>query len=190
MLCMLCVTTIDRATAVGERAQQRHHAALVAGIEPRRRLVEEQQRGLGDELHRDRDASALAAGETADEQLAPGGDAEPIEHLLDLATALGAGTSRGKAQLRAVVERLRDGQPAVQDVLLGHVAEAQAQLVVVAVEVAPVVEHVSLGGRAKAGQRVEQRRLARTGRPDDGEERALLEAERDVAEQRASVRRR
>ena len=69
------------------------------------------------------------------------GDAELIEHLLDLRAALGRRRRRGGS---AAAHRSRAPgrrSAAVQDVLLGTIAEAQAQLVVVLVEVAPVVEH-------------------------------------------------
>ena len=71
------------------------------------------------------------------------GDAELIEQLRDLSARSALADVTGKAQLGGVVQRLADRQLPVQDVLLGYEAEAQAQLVVVLVEITPVVEDVA-----------------------------------------------
>ena len=68
----------------------------------------------------------------------------------------------------------------MENVLLRYVAEAHAQLVVLAVEVAAVVQDAALGRRTKAGQRVEQCGFAGTRRADDRQEAASLQAERHV----------
>jgi hypothetical protein len=80
----------DGPTAIGERSKQQHQPALVPGIEPRRGLVEKQQRRPGDEFHRHRHSSALAARETTDSQARRGADAELIEHLFNPPMAFGA----------------------------------------------------------------------------------------------------
>ena len=69
------------------------------------------------------------------------------------------------------------------DVLLGHVAEVQPELVVLGVEVSPQPANRARRGRPLAVQRAEERRLARTGRTDDGRERAGRQAQGDVVQQ-------
>ena len=55
------------------------------------------------------------------------------------------------------------------------------------VQIEVVVVHLALVGWPKAGQRVDEGRLPRATRPDDGEERALAQRERHVIEQHRVV---
>ena len=87
--------------------------------------------------------------------------AEFADHLVDPGPALGLRGVLREAQLGGVAEGPAHGQLGVQDVVLRHQADALAQLGVVAVEVAAVVEHGALVGGAQAGEGVEQRGLAR-----------------------------
>ena len=51
-----------------------------------------------------------------------------------------------------------------------------------AVEIGVVEEHLTARRRIETGEQAEQRRLAASRRPDDGDEGALRDGERDVAQ--------
>ena len=71
----------DHAAGIGELAQHRHHLAVQRGIQPRRGLVEDQQRRAGQQLHRHRSPFALAAGEPVHPGLRVRRHLEFLEHL-------------------------------------------------------------------------------------------------------------
>ncbi len=170
----------DRAAVVGEAAQQLHDVAVHARVEAGGRLVQEDQRRLGEQLQGDGDALALAAGEGADLLVLVDVELELAQHLVDAGLALGARGVGGEAQLGRVLQGPLDGQLLVQDVVLRHESDALAQLGELLVEVPVVVEDVALVGGAVAGQRLEQRRLAGTGGADHRDQRLLGNAEGDV----------
>ncbi|MGX1501804.1 UNVERIFIED_CONTAM: hypothetical protein RKD43_000429 [Streptomyces graminofaciens] len=89
----------------------------------------------------------------------------------------------GEAQLRGVGEGAADGQLGVQDVVLRHESDAPAQLGVVAVEVAPVVQDGSPLRGPQPGERVQQGGLSRAARPDHGEQALLADGEGDVVQE-------
>ena len=65
----------------------------------------------------------------------------------------------------------------MEDVVLGHVADAGAELLDRLVQVAAVVEHGALVRRREPGERLHERRLAGAARAHDGEEAVLREGE-------------
>ena len=71
----------------------------------------------------------------------------------------------------------------MQDVVLRDQADALAQLGVVAVEVAAVVEDRAVVGGAQPGERAEQGGLAGAAGADDGEQALLRDREGHVVEQ-------
>src|SRR5579885_2300693 len=73
----------DGVALVGKVAQQGHHLAVQTRIEARGRLVQEEDAGVCQQLKRDRDAFALAAGEFADEQVTAVLHINILEHLVD-----------------------------------------------------------------------------------------------------------
>ena len=97
----------DRTAVVGEAAQQLHDVAVHARVEAGGRLVQEDQRRLGQQLQGDGDALALAAGERGDLLLLVDVELELAQHLVDAGVALGLGGVAGEAQLGRVLEGLR-----------------------------------------------------------------------------------
>ena len=95
------------------------------------------------------------------------------DDLVDPGPALVLGGVLREAQLGGIGEGASYGQLGVQDVVLRYEADALAQLGVVAVQVAAVVQDRAPVGGALAGQGVEQRGLSGAAGPDDGEQ-ALL----------------
>ncbi|SCF76177.1 hypothetical protein GA0115255_105493, partial [Streptomyces sp. Ncost-T6T-2b] len=171
-----------RAAVVGEAAQQLHDIAVHARVEAGGRLVQEDQRRLGEQLQGDRDALALAAGERGDLLVLVDVELELGEDLGDPGLALGLGGVRGEAELGRVLEGLGDGQFLVQDVVLRDQTDALAQLGELLVQVSVVVEDVTLVGGPVAGERLEQGGLSGTGRADDRDQRLLGDTEGDVLE--------
>ncbi len=157
------------------------------GSRPGGRLVEEEQRRLGQQLQGHADPLALAAGEAVDGL--PGAllQAQLADHLVDPFPALGLGGVLREAQLGGVGEGAADGQLGVQDVVLRDQADALAQLGVVAVEVAAVVQDCARVGGALPGQGVQQGRLACAAGADHGEEAFLADGKGDLVEQRLAA---
>lgn len=173
----------DGAPAVGQGPQQHHEDACEAG----RRLVEEEQGGFGQQLERNARAFPLAPGELMDRRVDAVADTELGEHLVDAAGPLRSRDVGREAQAPREREGPSDLELAVQHVVLGDEADAMAQLGVVAVEVPAVVEDLARVGRAQAGERGQQRGLARTRGADDAEQRPLRQGEADVVDQRHAL---
>ncbi len=173
----------DRAAVVREVGHHLHDGLVQSGIEAGRRLVQEEQRGLGQQLKRDVNAFLLAAGEGGGPGLRVRRQGKLAENLGDPALPLCLARIAREAQFRRVAEGPAGRQLRVQDVLLRHQPDPVPQFGVVRVEIALVVQHAAVGGRPHAGQRAEQRRLARPARADHAEQAALAQREADVVEQ-------
>ena len=80
---------------VGELPQHQHDLTVQRRVQTGRRLVEEQQRRLGEQFECHRGAFALAAGELVDPGVGVFGQVEFLEHLRDhLGALLFAGVGR------------------------------------------------------------------------------------------------
>jgi hypothetical protein len=173
----------DAAATLGQLLEQEHDRLLIAGVESRRRLVEEEQGRLGQQLQSDARPLPLPAGETGDHHVGPVGEAQFGHHLVHPAGAFRGRHVQREAQFRRELERPSERELGMEDVLLGHVADAAAQLVVGGVEVAPVVEDRSRGRRLEPVESLGQGGLARSGGTENGQEAALVEREADVVEE-------
>ena len=142
--------------AVGQIAQQTHEHAGEAGVQARNRLVEQEQRRLGQQFEGDVGALALPAGQPVDGRHRPVRHAEPVQHLLDPVVPAARGHIGREAETGRVLQGPTQRQLAVEHVLLGDQADAVTQLGVVGVEVAPAVEHLALLGRTETRQGTEQ----------------------------------
>ena len=130
---------------------------------PGRRLVHQQQVGLAEQRAGHEHPLLLAARQFADVTVGEVADAEPVEHVGDLAP-LGATRPRqaatgGPGHQHALADR--DRKVPVDRLDLGHVADAQAR-----VGVAPTPSTRP----HRAEQHPQQRGLARARRPDDAGE--------------------
>ena len=157
------------------------HVLLVADVECARRLVEQQQLRALRERAGEHGALQLAARERG--QRAPGElhQVEALEHLGDdrvIARALAA----ERAGVRRATEQdvVGDGREVRHDGRLRHQRDAARELA--AIEPRDVVaEHRDAPARAQEARDGEQRRaLAGAVRPDQGEPRAALDAQREV----------
>ncbi len=152
--------------APGESVQRLHHRLVVRRIQAGGRLVQEQQCRTGEQLKRDAGPLALAAGEPTDRGVGMVTQSQLDDDLADPGAPLVRGGVRREAQLRAVLQGLADGQLAVQRIGLRDVTDPAAQLVVLGIEIPARIADRAGIGRAESGERVEQRRLARTARTD------------------------
>ncbi len=178
----------DHAAVVGEPAQLAHHLEVEAGVEPRGRLVEEEQRRRGEQLGGDRDPLLLAAAELG---------ADPVLQALGELELVGDGAHPGvtlrrrgvgrQPQLGGVPERLLHLELRVLDVLLRHQPDLEAQLVVVLVQVVALPDDTAVAGGPQPRERAQQRRLAGAGGADHRGEARRVELERDVLQQQAAV---
>ena len=173
----------DRPAVLGQPGHHLHHGLVQPGVQAGGGLVEEQQRRLCEQLERDVDALLLAAGQRRCACLGMLRERQLAQHLVDPAGSLGRARVPREPELGRVPQRAARGQLGVQDVVLGHQADPVAQLRVVGVQVAAVVEDHACGGRPHSGQGAEQGRLPGPARPDHAEQAALREREADVVEE-------
>ena len=161
-----------RAPAIGQVAEQLHHLRLGAGVQAGGGLVQEEQPRLGEQLDAHGHPLALAAAQGGDQVVLAVLQPQLTDDLHDPLMALLFGGIGGHSQLGGIVQRLVNGQLAVDDVLLGDVAHLAAVLVHVGIQVLAVdQDHRFLAvGRVEAGQGVHQGGFARAAGPHDGDE--------------------
>ena len=122
----------DRAAVVRQLGHLLHDRLVQSGVQARGRLVQEQQRRLGQQFQRDVDALLLAAGQRRGPGVGVRGQRQLGEHLVDPALALLlAGVAR-EAQLGGELQCTPHRQLGMQDVLLRHQADPVPQLGVAA----------------------------------------------------------
>src|SRR6266545_412694 len=169
----------DRRAALRHVAKHRPHGPPTEGIEPDRRLVEEEHLGVGDHRHRDDHALPESAGQLCVELVAVFPQAEVVHHLARPLSGVLAGAASDQAHVVDVVvrreEHLRPG-------LLRHDGDVRADRL-------RVREHVVAQHRRAADGRFElrredpeERRLARAVAPEEAEDLALVDREGDVLE--------
>ena len=87
--------------AVREPAHDTQHLRRGRGVEPGRRLVEEEDPGAGQQLDRDARSLALPAGEVADGDVAPVRQLEVAKRVVDDAVDLVSCVPAGRRSLAA-----------------------------------------------------------------------------------------
>ena len=161
-----------------ELRERRAHADAELRVEVRERLVHEERLRLAHDRAPHRDALALAARELRRLALEELLEAEQRRDLVDARPDLGL---RRPPHLQAVAEVLADAHVRVQRVALeDHRDVAMARREVG--DVAPADRDLARGHLLEAGDRAEQRRLAAAGRPDERDELAVADLERDVVD--------
>jgi hypothetical protein len=150
-------------------------------VEARGRLVEDQHVGVGQDRLGQPHALAIALGEPADQRGAPVGDTRLVHRLVDLPLAL---LARDALDLGAEVQERLDVHVRVERRGLGDVADAPLDL-------QRLLEHVEAGdarralrGRQVAGQDAHGGGLPGAVGPEEAEDLALLDPERDAVHRR------
>ena len=169
---MMVVTPSRRCSALISSRRRSAHARIERG----ERLVEQQQAGRGRKRARERDALLLAAGKLHRIFGALLGQADQREQFGDARVDRGAA---GAAIDQAVADIGRDGEVGKQRVGLEHDAEVARGRRQVR-HVAPADLDHALVLRVEARDRAQQRGLAAAGRPEEADELALVDVERDV----------
>ncbi len=101
-----CVTWTIVVPCVVELLEQLHDLLALVGVQIARRLVRQDERGLGDHGARDADELLLAAGELAGIEILLAHDAEAVERVADQALALGRlDVAVGERQVEVLVDR-------------------------------------------------------------------------------------
>jgi hypothetical protein len=158
-----------------EGAQQLHQLVLVGDVQEGRRLVQEHDRGLLREQHRDPHPLALPAGELVDQsarQLGEPGGLERTGHgrLVALAPLLDQRLVRGAA----AGDEVRDADPVGRERGLREQAQPARDLLgAVGADRLPVQQHPALDGGEHACERPQQGRLAAAVGADDRGEGAV-----------------
>ena len=128
-LAPLCLLQVVRgqhdgdAVRVAQRAQLRQEVAPGGGVEPRARLVEEQDRGPGEETLGELDAAAESPREPIDEIPPALGDPEAVQEGVDAPGELGTAQA---VEPTVMAEVLLDGEPAVDARMLEDDAQPAA----------------------------------------------------------------
>ena len=163
-------------------AQRLHERFLVARVEAGCRLVEEEERRLGQELAADAHPLALPAGQAIQAEVRALLEVQLRHHLVDARRSRRRGNVAREPQLRRVRQGLPYRQLRMEDVGLGDEAHPRPDVLVRRVDVAAVEDDVAALGRTETGQRVQQGRLPGARRTDDGEHARRLEREPNLVE--------
>ena len=178
---LLVVRDVDRGGAERrvDAADLGPHLEPQLGVEVGERLVHQHQRRLDHDGARDRHALLLAAGELARQLVLLALQPHEGDRLVDAARRLGLRRRRCIIRPKPTLRRTRHVRE--QGVVLEHHAEA-ALLRPQRVD-APVVEpDPAAGRRQQPGDAVQRGRLAAAGRAEQGDELALLDGQRHVAQ--------
>ena len=181
----------DRFSGVGELPQQLDHRQGVDARQARRRLVEDEDRRIRQQLHGEVDALPLAAADAAFSLVADAGllgavEPELVDHRADPGLDLGVGGVAGEPEPGRVPQRLPDGEVGMEDVVLWHIPDPSAEQIVVVVEIEPADDEPAGGGDGLAVEDREERALPGAAGPHDGHHLAGLDDERDPFEEPAA----
>ena len=176
----------DGPAPLGCEVEERLRAA---GVELRRRLVEEQERGPEREDRREADTLQLARGE----RLRP-----PLAEVLDACCGKACAHLRPDALRRSAdvleAERHLVRDPPEDDLVLGILEEGSDEpselgrpglASVATVDLDPAFETAAVEVWDEAGERTQERGLARAGRPEHRDDLPRLDAQRDMRERRS-----
>ena len=117
-----------------------HHAVQAAV-----RLVQDEQGGVGNELHGDGQALALAAGELGHQTVLYRGEAENLHHFFHPGIAVGSGKILWQAQGGRVDQGAVHAVGAAHQIQLRHEADIVLHFLVVLVHIGAVEHHLRLG---------------------------------------------
>ena len=174
----------DRRRPIGKLSELRDQLRARGRVETGRRLVEEEPRGSVRSstamLARFRCPPLRVPTRTSAWSASPTASMAPATAASISALVVDDG-SRSRAAYRSVCSQREIG---VDDVVLGHVADHPAELRQVRVDVDAVEAHRARALRGDAGDRAEQRRLARTAGTDDGDQLSGGDRERHAVQQR------
>src|SRR5436190_4910149 len=164
----------DGLAQVAQRADRRPRVAARGGVEPRRRLVEEDQLGVADERQAEVQPPQLAARQFARPHVLLALQPDQRDDLV--------GISRRRVHPREVRERLAHADVVVDARLLQDDAHPLAQLARPAARIEAQDGDLPGAARAIALEDLDGRRLARAVGPEQAEDLAALDAEVDAAD--------
>jgi hypothetical protein len=169
----------QRRAVADEVAEQAPQLDAAAGVQARRRLVEEEHGRRRDEARGEVEAAAHAAGERLDEAIGGVGQAETLEELG------GAGAHDRPRQVVEPADHLEvraGGEQAVDGGLLAGEADLRPHGGRVGDDVVPGHQGAALGGLQERGEDPHRGRLAGAVVAEQAEDRALRHVEVDVAQ--------
>src|SRR5438477_5858620 len=172
-----------RYAAAGELEQQVPQLAPRDRIDSRGRLVEEQHARPMHERRGEREALLPPAGKRGGEPVAIRSDVRQLDCPLLSLAPFGAFQPIDRAE---EVEVLVDGEIAIKRERLRHVADVLANELALLLDVIAVDEGVPFGRHKEAAENADQRRFAGSVRPEEAEDLAARDLQRDVVE-RANV---
>ncbi len=155
------------APSISELAQNRHDLMFVAGIEPRRGLVEEQQRRLGEKLDRETRPLPLTARKLVDPQICTLSQSQLVDDMVDPGCATNLSEVRRQAQRSRRLELLADRQLGMNEIVLWHVADSRTELVISGIKVPPCKPDPTFRRRAEPVECTEECCLTGPRRADD-----------------------
>ena len=146
-------------------------AAALVWVQARGRLIEDQDRRVGDHRVGEPGALAIAARDVADQLVADIEHARALHRALDVALAL---LARDALQRRAVAQVFLDAKVGIQRHVLGQVADVLAHIQRLRPHIEPGDAHVARTRGVEAGEHANRRRLARPVGAEEADDFAAL----------------
>ena len=174
----------DRRRPVGKLPELSDQLHARGRVETGRRLVEEEDARFGQKLDRNACTLTLPTAQGANPDLGVLAEPDRVDCSRDRVVDLGASRRRREPQPCRVTERVLQREIGMDDVVLWHVADDAAELPQVRVHVNAIEAHRSRARRGNAGDRVQQRCLARAARTDDRDELPDGHRERHAVQER------
>ena len=173
----------DRASRLRDLPKEPHDPVLRRGVQARRRLVQEDDRRLRDQLDRYRHAFSLSAGQLRDGNVTSLTQSGDVHHLVDNLIDLIGRNVGGEAKLGDVVQRSIDRQLPVDDVVLRDISDRLLEDIQVLIQIEVVDQDRARRRAAHPVQRIHQRRFPRAGRAEQSNELVRANCERHVVQE-------
>ncbi|CAM2150331.1 hypothetical protein PT2222_230055 [Paraburkholderia tropica] len=160
-----------------ERDQQAPEVVARDRIDARGRFVEDQQLGLVDHRHREREPLAHAERQAVGQRVERVGEVEALDHFVDARRNVGFGHMK---QTRVQHQILAHREFAIERKRLRHVAHAAARVEVARIDFVPEQPGFAFGRGQQAREHFHRRRLAAAVRAEKAENLAALNAKAHV----------
>ena len=177
-----------RHAGVADRADQRHRADDLRGVQPAHDFVEAEHARLCGEGARDLEPLQLPDGQRAGERVRLGGERRPLEDVAHAPLRLRAAPPP-RAEVRRDGDVLRDGHGPERpdDLVRPHDAALDDGGIREAIDALAAKADLARRRRQRADEAGEERRLPRAVRADDPEDVALGDVEVDGGERQQSA---
>jgi len=170
-----------RDTSAGELAQQAHHLRRRRRVQARGGFIQEEGARPGKQLDRDAGALALAPRQHPDRDITPIGQVQLAQYFIDHPVSLPGRCAGRQAESRRVLQRAPQRHLAVDDVVLGDVADARVRRGT-GIDPNAVMHDLASRGRPQPRKNLEQGGLSRSAAAHKSNELTRLDGEGHLVE--------